>query len=298
MLSTPIPLSYPHSNEINLQQQCALVTGSTNGVGRAFCHWLAARGCEVIATGRNAEKLAALKNELTKHYPDSTIQTFQADHLQLDQIASLSEQLQPLPKLDYLINNAGLCPPKRILSPEGYEAAFTINYLSHMLLTLRLLPTLINSKAYVMNVSSSAMGGGVIRMDDLHGEQGFEGWQAYSNSKLANTLFSNLLAEKLAEDGVRSNAVCPGMVKSDLLTGHPMFAGKEAALYEASKPPEEAADYLGWMIQDDAVNQLSGYFFSKGFYGRRAVTVNWDRDQAQALWQYSSELLQNYLPSS
>ena len=264
-----------------MQAKIALITGATNGVGKAMVHWLAARGAELIVTGRNQEKLTALLEELNEQYPDTAVHSMQADQLQLSQVARMADDLGHLPRLDILVNNAALCPKERQTSPEGYEAAFTINYLSHKLLTLKLLDKLKQANGYIMHVSSSAMGGGVIDFDNLHLEQHFNGWQAYANSKLANTLFSNLLAEKLQGASVRSNAVCPGMVRSGLMTGHPMFAGREAALYEASKPPEEAADYLGWMLEDPEVSALSGYFFSKGFHGRQPVLIQWDKSLAE-----------------
>jgi len=281
-----------------LQGKYCLVTGATSGVGEAFAHWLAARGAELIVTGRNPDKLDALCAQLRASNPDTTVHALCADHLRLQEVADLAAGLHHLPRLDLLVNNAGLCPGKRSLSPQGYEAAFTINHLSHVLLTLRLLPQIRLAHGYIMHVSSSAMGGGFIDLDDLHGEHWYDGWQAYANSKLAMTLFSNTLAERIPPEEVRSNAVCPGMVRSNLLKGHPKFAGQETALMAASKPPEEAADYLGWMIQDPEVRDLSGCFFSKGFQGRRALKMGWDRAAAEALWERSLELLGSLRPEA
>jgi NAD(P)-dependent dehydrogenase (short-subunit alcohol dehydrogenase family) len=294
-LTQPPPLAHPEPGSLNMAGKTALVTGATNGVGRAFSHWLAAQGAELIVTGRDHNKLQALQHELQSHYPRSQIHPMQADQLHLDQVNELGKALAHLPALDLLVNNAGLCPKSYQTSPEGYEAAFTINYLAHKLLTLKLLPLLKQSRGYILHVTSSAMGGARLDLNNLHSGQHFNGWQAYANSKMAMTLFSQLLAEQLEADGVHSNAVCPGMVRSNLIIGHPMFTGQEAALLKASKPPEEAADYLGWMISDARVNNLSGYYFSKGFNGREAMQIRWDRGLAEALWKYSEKLLEGYV---
>jgi NAD(P)-dependent dehydrogenase (short-subunit alcohol dehydrogenase family) len=293
-LSQPPPLAQTEPGAISMQGKTALVTGATNGVGRAFSHWLAARGAELIVTGRDHSKLQALQQELQDHYPGARVHPMQADQLHLDEVNELCKALAYLPRLDLLVNNAGRCPKTYQTSPEGFESAFTINYLSHKLLTLKLLPQLKKSRGYILHVTSSAMGGAQLDLDTVHSGQHFNGWQAYANSKLAMTLFSQLLAERLAAAGVRSNAVCPGMVKTNLIKGHPMFVGQEAALLEASKPPEEAADYLGWMISDASVNKLSGYYYSKGFNGREAMQIHWDRALAEELWAYSVKLLERF----
>lgn len=277
-----------------MQGKRALVTGTTNGVGRALVRWLAERDWEVIATGRNQQKLDAVVDDVRSATGNPRVHGFVCDQLHLRQVDKLANDLHFVPTLDLLFNNAAVCPDTRMLSPEGYEAAFTVNHLAHFLLTLRMLPKL-GAGAHIVHVSSSAMGGGQLRFDDLHGEREFDGWQAYSNSKLAQVLFSNTLSERLADRQIRSNAVCPGMVDSGLIVNHRMFRDRMDAMRHMLRPAEEAAAFVGWLATTPEHDRLSGAFFSKGYHGKTPVRMQAPPALQQQLWDCSEDLVRPFL---
>jgi len=129
-------------------------------------------------------------------------------------IRAVAAELQAaLPRIDVLVNNAGLALRDRLVTEDGFENTFAVNHLAYFLLTRLLQPTLLASApARVVNVSSEAHRWGSIRFDDLMGEVAYDGWKAYAQSKLANVLFTYELARRLDGTGVTANCLHPGLV--------------------------------------------------------------------------------------
>jgi retinol dehydrogenase-12 len=222
-----------------------------------------------------------------------------ADFSSLQQVADLADRITDnFPDLNVLINNAGHLTDHRQLSADGFELTFAVNYLAPFLLTLRLLDTLkANAPARIVNVASTAFGGGQINFSDLQLEQSFDGWQAYANSKLANVLFSHQLAEQLQGSGVVSNSLCPGLIDTNFFHTNTVFP-KPA--YERMRPgmrsSEEGALVPLYLAADPAAAEISGEFFIReGRDGRRIMRLNWDRDTAGQLWNESKALVAGWL---
>jgi NAD(P)-dependent dehydrogenase (short-subunit alcohol dehydrogenase family) len=272
-----------------------LVTGATDGIGKATALALAGSGAAVILHGRDAQKTARAVAEIQAATGNDRLQTVLADFASLDEVAALADRVRgDFPGLAVLINNAGLLTDHRRVSQDGYELTFAVNYLAPFLLTHRLLDLLkANAPARIVNVASTAMGGAAIDLSDLQAERRFDGWQAYANSKLANILFSNLLAEKLAGTGVVSNALCPGLIDTNFFHTNTLFAnGGYERLQPGMRTPEEGALVPLYLAASDEAAGFSGEFFVRvGRDGRRAVPLNWDRDLAEGLWSRSCEYL-------
>ena len=135
------------------------------------------------------------------------------------------------------------------------------------------------------------MGSARINLDDLNLEKRFDGWTAYANTKLANVLFSNLLAQQLGETPVVSNAFCPGLIDSGLLTGNRDFGvdGIER-LRPRMRTPEEGAITPVFLATAAEAQHVSGAFFLKSHgFGKTPVRIQWDVDLAQCLWDASLE---------
>jgi NAD(P)-dependent dehydrogenase (short-subunit alcohol dehydrogenase family) len=275
-----------------------LITGATDGIGKATALALVQSGAVVILHGRDPEKTAGAVAEIQSATGSAKLHMVIADFASLDEVAALAEQVKSdFGQLNVLINNAGQLNDQRLLSQDGFELTFAVNHLAPFLLTQKLLPVLkANAPARIVKVSSSAMGGGVIDLADLQSERHFDGWQAYANTKLANVLFSNVLAEQLTGSGVVSNSLCPGLIDTNLLHNRQVFPD-EALKYiqPRMRPPAEGAQVPLFLATADEAADVSGQFFLRDDQGGRAISLGWDRETAAALWARSGELLANWL---
>ena len=216
----------------------ALVTGSTDGLGRAVARSLAGRGYCVWLHGRHEERGRALAEDIVAQGGEAHF--VRADLGSLKEVRQLAAVLAGQPRLDLLINNAGIGPATtavtgRELSAEGLELRFAVNYLSGFLLTRLLLPLLERSApARIINVASGAQY--PLDFDNLMLERAYSGMRAYAQSKLAQVLFTFELAEQLRGRGVTVNCLHPAtymdtaMVRAMGVTPVNAVASGEAAV--------------------------------------------------------------------
>lgn len=186
-----------------------LVTGATDGIGLATAQALARGGARLLVHGRNPAKVESVAQSLGAV-------GLVADLSDLAQVRRLAAEVVAHGPLDVLLNNAGIFATERHESVEGYELTFAVNHLAPFLLTLLLLDHL-RPGARIVNVSSIAHTRGRMRWDDLDFRAGYDGQAAYSMSKMANVLFSNALARRVASRGLTSNALHPGVITTKLL---------------------------------------------------------------------------------
>jgi NAD(P)-dependent dehydrogenase (short-subunit alcohol dehydrogenase family) len=198
-----------------LEQQVILVTGATDGHGRALARELASRGATVLLHGRDAAKGEATVRELRTSTGNERLGFYRADLGSLDEVRDLAERVTAeQDRLDVLVNNAGIGTGRggggeRELSRDGYELRFAVNYLAPFLLTHLLVPLLTSSApARIVNVSSA--GQAAIDFDDVQLEQDYDGIQAYCQSKLALVMLTFDLADELRGRGVTATCLHPG----------------------------------------------------------------------------------------
>ena len=189
-------------------QRIALVTGSTDGLGREVARQLAAEGAHVIVHGRNVERGQAVVAEIAASGKGSA-RFYPADFASLAEVRRLAGEIRrDYTRLDVLVNNAGLIVPRRELSKDGYEMQFAVNYLSGYLLTYSLLPLLEKgTSARIVNVSSLAAS--PIDFTDVMLERGYSSNRAYGQSKLAQVMFTIDLAQELKGKGIAVQALHP-----------------------------------------------------------------------------------------
>jgi NAD(P)-dependent dehydrogenase (short-subunit alcohol dehydrogenase family) len=196
-----------------LDEQVVLITGSTDGLGRALARELAGRGATVVVHGRDAARGEAAVRELREATGNQRVGLQLADFGSLAQVRSLAEAVvAEHERLDVLVNNAGIGTggsPGREVSEDGYELRFAVNYLAAFLLARALEPLLVRSApARIVNVSSA--GQAPIDFDDVMLERAYSGVQAYCQSKLALVMLTLDLAEELQERAVTANCLHPG----------------------------------------------------------------------------------------
>ena len=193
-----------------------LVTGGTGGIGKATAIGLAALGARVGITGRDQARTEAAAAGIGAAPGSPAVDAFAADMSAQAGVRRLAAQvLDTYPRLDVLVNNAGGFWAHRHLTADGLERTFALNHLAPFLLTSLLLDRLTASApARIVTVSSGAHAGGRIDFDDLQGERDYSGQRAYSQSKLANVMFTYELARRLEGSGVTATVLHPGVVNT------------------------------------------------------------------------------------
>jgi NAD(P)-dependent dehydrogenase (short-subunit alcohol dehydrogenase family) len=231
----------------SLDGQVILVTGATDGLGRALAAELAGAGATVLVHGRDPGRIAATAEELTAKAGPGRVRSYQADLAGLGHVRELARQvIAAEPRLDVLVNNAGIGMDvpgggARQESEDGYELRFAVNYLSGFLLTRLLLPLLTSSApSRIVNVSS--VGQRAIDFDDVMLTSGYEGHRAYCQSKLAQILFTADLARQLDGTGVTVNALHPATFMPTKMVASPISTiaeGVEATMHLITAPASE-----------------------------------------------------------
>jgi retinol dehydrogenase 14 len=270
-----------------------LVTGGTGGIGRATALGLAAMGAHVAIVGRDRARTEAAAREI-REAGGGHVDAFVADMSSQAEVRRLAAAvLEALSRIDVLVNNVGGYWDTRHVTADGLERTFALNHLAPFLLTHLLLERLRQSApARVVTVSSGAHTMGRIDFDDLGGERSYSGMRAYSQSKLANLLFTYELARRLDAGGVTANALHPGMVR----TG---FGAEDAGSLQRlftplmrpfMKSPAQGAATSIYLASSPELLGVTGCYFA-GSRRKESSKRSHDGATAERLWQVSAELV-------
>jgi len=196
------------------------------------------------------------------------------------------------PRLDVLINNAGVFRSERITTADGVEATFAVNHLAYFLLTnLQLDRLKAGVPSRIVNAASADHSNATIDFDDLQGEKGYRGAKAYSRSKLANVLFTYELARRLEARSVSATCLHPGAgIRTNFGSGGSGVLGfMVRALGPFMKSPEKGAETSVYLASSPEVEGLSGRYFVKKAEARSSE-VSHDERIARRLWEVSADL--------
>jgi NAD(P)-dependent dehydrogenase (short-subunit alcohol dehydrogenase family) len=277
----------------NLQDKVALVTGATSGIGKATALELARMGATTVLVARDAQKGATTLAEIKAATGNPRVELLLADLSAQASIRKLAEDFKHAHEhLHVLVNNAGGFYGQRMLTADGLETTFAINHLAYFLLTSLLLDTLKRSApARIVNVSSNAQSFGRMRFDDLQGEGRYDAQAAYSQSKLANVMFTYELARRLQGTGVTVNALHPGVVRTNFGRQQTtVLMGLVVRLFVPfMRSPEKGAETVVYLATSPDVEGLTGQYFSDK-KAIRSSQQSYDEAACLRLWQISEQL--------
>ncbi|MFO7874032.1 MAG: SDR family oxidoreductase [Bacteroidales bacterium] len=271
---------------MNLQGKTAIITGATSGIGRVTALALAAEGATLVLPVRNMEKGEAVKQEIIQKTENLAVDLMPVDMASFDSIRRFAEQFKAkYDKLHLLVNNAGTWETKKRLTEDGIEMNFAVNHLAPFLLTNLLLDTIVASApARIVNVSSAAHKQATMNFDDLEGKQRWSSMRSYSQSKLANILFTRYLARELDGSGVTVNCLHPGVVSTALFDKMSGFMRRLFGLFMIS--PEKGAETTIYLATSPGVEGVTGAYFAKKKQAKTSRHAN-DMVVAEKLWNVS-----------
>lgn len=261
-----------------------LITGATDGLGRALAERLAGDGADLILHGRDADRLAHTAKTIRDEH-GAEVRTVIADLAELAQVRRLAADVREMTdRLAVLVSNAGIGGGEpdgrtRRTSVDGYELRFAVNYLAGFLLTVELLPLLRRSApARVVNVAS--LGQHPLDFDDLMIERGYSGSRAYGQSKLAQIMSGFSLAERLPESEVAVNSLHPATYMPTKMVlrevGHSIDSletGVDATHRLAVGPAGAATGRFFDRAKEATVNQQAYDATARGELWRRSLTL-------------------------
>ncbi len=276
---------------VRLRGKRAVVTGATAGIGLYTALALARQGAALIITGRDPKRLATAMDWIRSRMPGTEIEAEQADFASLSEVRAMGERIFARhPRIDILINNAGLIMPKRVMTVDGFETTFQVNHLAPFLLTGVLLPALkAAAPSRIVTVSSMASRAGHIHFDDLNLAAGYGMWKAYCQSKLANIMFTRGLDERLMGSGVTANAVHPGFVASNFGNKGPFGAFLWALLRPLQITQTKGAENSVFAAVSPEMEGVSGQYLVK-MKSARSNPLSYDRDAVEHMWRVSAEM--------
>ena len=265
----------------------ALVTGATSGIGRAIAETLAAAGLTVVLVARDEARGEATRQEIAAATGNDRISVVLGDLADLASIRRAALAIERAhPRLDILVNCAGVYTSKRTVTTDGYETMFATNLLGPFLLTNLVLPQLrAAGSARVLVISAPS--GTKLDFHDLQGERRFRSLTNFGASKAADLLFTFELARRLDGTGVTANAIHPGLVRTSLMSGAPALI--RWAVWPFSGSPESAAKTIAPLALDPVFADRSGQFFhhAKAIDPPKSTR---DPDVARRLWNVSADL--------
>ena len=270
----------------------AIVTGANSGMGMATARALLDEGATVIMLCRSEKRG---KEAYEKLLEDGNGRTYLilADLGDYDSVRNFTKQVKErFDKIDILVNNAGFISLDRQETKEGLERQFGINHVGHFLLTTGLLD-MMGEGSRIVNVASGAHKTGKIHFDDINLHKGFNVFKAYSQSKLANVLFTRELARRVKDRGITVNCCHPGAVATNIGIDRETGFGKTVTklLKPFFQTPEQGAATAVFLATDESVKDITGEYFYKCKIAKSSKRSK-DMELAKRLFEFSEQLVQ------
>ncbi|WP_033345778.1 SDR family NAD(P)-dependent oxidoreductase [Catenuloplanes japonicus] len=264
-----------------------VITGASDGIGAAAARRLHHDGHHVVLVGRSPAKTEAIARELGA---DHVV----ADFTRLDEVRRLADALTAAyPRIDVLANNAGGVFGDPTKTADGFEITFQVNHLAPFLLTTLLLDRLIESRASVIQTSSTVGMAPKIDTDDLNFDRNFNPVRVYMAAKLENVLFTRELHRRYHDRGITTAAFNPGNIASNFATRsqspiHKFVATNRITRSLLLTTPDNGADQLVWLATTTGW-QSGGYYVTRTLAKSNPQAD--DTDLTRRLWDRSAQLV-------
>jgi NAD(P)-dependent dehydrogenase (short-subunit alcohol dehydrogenase family) len=279
-----------------LTDKTCLITGANSGIGKALAGAIAGLGAELVMVCRDRARGESARNEIINKSGNPNIHLFLFDLSSQKSIRNgVREIKMKYRKLDILINNAGVILFKKILTEDGIESMFAVNFLGPFLLTNLLMDLLITgAPARVINVVSEGTSKGTINVESLPVPKKFNPVLAYSQSKQAEILFTHELADRMKGTGVTANCFYPGLVKTNL---GKVDKGFRRLTYQILTrllgslfcTVEESIKTGIFLAASRNAEKLTGNFITRN-KNKLLLKTSYDKETAKLLWKTSEKL--------
>ncbi|GAC1562924.1 MAG: SDR family oxidoreductase [Polyangiales bacterium] len=272
-----------------------LLTGATEGIGKAAALDFARRGARLVLVGRNPEKTERVVAELRKASGNDQLESLIADLSRISEMRRVAAEFAARhDRLDVLVNNAGAMFTTRQLSADGIEMTFALNHLAYFVVTHALLDVLKKTPgSRIVSTASGAHASGKLDLDDVvRRDRRYSGFEVYGSSKLANILFTRELGRRLAGSGTVATCFHPGFVRSGFgaNSGVAMRTLVKVAGTLFGRTPEKGAETLVWLATADEAGHGQGEYFMDCKPARRSRRAK-DDALAARLWTLTESVL-------
>lgn len=281
-----------------MKQQLAIITGADGGMGMEITRALASSGHSIIMACRNPRLAEDKRQQLIRETGNASIEIMPIDLASLSSVSSFADTLlQRGVPISLLMNNAGTMETRRTLTEDGLERTVSVNYVGPYLLTRKLLP-LMSRGSRIVNMVSCTYAIGKLHFPDffLHGRKGaFWRIPIYSNTKLALTLFTLALAEKLKEKGIVVNAADPGIVSTGIITMDMWFDPLTDIFFRPFiRTPRKGAATAISLLLDEVAGRRTGTL-NASCRPKKLSDKYTRHPQMQELWDKTEQLLTKWL---
>ena len=267
-----------------------IVTGSNSGIGKEAALQLAQSGHQVLMLSRDSEKSRTAQQEIITASDNQNVVLIPVDLAEPVSIRQAVAEIQAkYPKIDVLVNNAGIYKVKRAENSQGIEMSFAVNYLATFMLCQLLIDNLaVGGNGRIINVVSELYKSGKIDFDDLMLEKGYKVGKAYANAKFAAVLYSAKLAEIVREKGITVNALHPGVLATGVFRDYPKLLDKFMSLF--LEKSEKGGERIAYLATDEAVAKTTGKYFYKLDEREIKISVE-EKEITEKLWKLSEEMI-------
>ena len=285
------------SADVRLEGKTVVITGANTGIGKVTALDMSKRGAKVVILCRDMERAEAAAAEV-RDVTKGEVICHRLDLADLASVRECAEQLgNSLDKIDVLINNAGIMACPQMKTKDGFEMQLGTNHIGHFLLTNLLMPQLKKAapSARIVNVSSMAHKPGRMNWDDLHYENTpYHRFTAYSQSKLANILFTKELARKGEGSGVTAYALHPGVIATDLGRHMEDMNCFTKMIWRCSshliKTPDSGANTTIYCAIEPSLAEHNGKYYSDCREVRPSPQAE-NMEDAKKLWDLSEQMV-------